>query len=329
MRSCFSLSKFKSSKRPKPTYATILDLPMELILQIIDELNHDPIPIACLALTCHAFANLFSNYLKHPSLRFPVRASLEVQDAYYYHKKRIVAQPISTRQQFLRLLAQGRNNRWAYCSRCLKLHPVKHFSFRQLHLRSAKSRYCRLGRYSTVVDVCPGVVVSFPQKKDLIAAIKRQGTVDICRNNPAKEYRLIRRYNVYVKIKTRVVARIHDENELVIAVRHQWIDSKISVARLRNTVSADYHVVTYFMHLCPHMYVDLDQIEEAVKTGVNPELTKQGCTYCKTGFKAGRDGSTYWADISLYLGTGDHDLPDKAWLDHANSYYYRYLGSNI
>jgi hypothetical protein len=329
MRSCLSLSKFKAFKRPKPTYATILDLPMELILQIIDELNHDPIPIACLALTCHAFANLFSDSLKHPSLRFPVRTPYDLLDGYYYNKKQFDRLSITTRQKFLRLLAQGRNNPWAYCSRCLKLHRVEHFSFRQLHLRSARSRYCRLGRYSTVVDVCPGVVVSFPEKKGLIAAAKKQGTVDIWRDKPAREYRLIRRYNVYVKIRTRVVARIHEDNELVIAVRHQWTDSKVSVGRLRNTRSVGYQVVAYFIHLCPHMYVDVDQIEEAVKTGINAELTKQGCTRCKTGFKAERKGSTYWVDISLYLGTGDHELPDQSWLDHSNSYYYRYLGSNI
>ncbi|KAJ0420949.1 hypothetical protein BJY00DRAFT_312617 [Aspergillus carlsbadensis] len=330
MRFCLPISIFKFSKRPKPTYATILDLPMELILQILDELKHDPIPIVCLALTCRAFVCLFSNYLKHPSLRFPVRAdNRELSDAYFYRIKWFERQQIPARQELLRLLAQGWNNRWAYCSRCVKLHPVKHFSFRQLHLQPARSRYCRLGKASTIVDVCPGVVVSFPEKKGLIAAAKKDGNVDIWRGKPAREYRLIPRYTVYVRIKTRVVARIHKGNELVIAVRHQWTDSKAPVRRLRNTGPVDWQAVCWYLHPCPHIAVDVDQVEEAIRTGIYPELIKQGCTWCKTSFKVGRDGSRFWVDISLYLGTGDHELPDKAWLDHANSYYYRYLGSHI
>ncbi|KAL2840783.1 hypothetical protein BJY01DRAFT_249850 [Aspergillus pseudoustus] len=329
MQACLSLLSFKFRKRSRHSYATIGDLPIEVFLQIIDELDGDPVPIACLALTCRSLANILESSLKHPSLRFPVRGyRYGAYDSWYSKQKWTKNQPIPERQRFLRTLERG-NDRWAYCSRCVKLHPVAHFSLTHRFLTPSGQRCCRLGKVSTVVDVCPGVVIGYQEKKWLVAAAKEQGMVDIWRDRPGREYKLTIRYNVYVRIRTRVVARVHEGNELSIAVRYQWTDSSLSARRPRKSRPASEVNFWSYIYLCPHRLVMFQQIEAALKTGNYPELVRQGCTDCKTGFRGDREGSTYWVDISMYFGTSTSDLPDKAWLDHASSHYYRYLGCHI
>ncbi|KAL3456573.1 hypothetical protein BJX64DRAFT_293971 [Aspergillus heterothallicus] len=324
-RSILSFLNPKPRERPIHNYATIGDLPIELLLEIIDYLDHDPVYVACLALTCHSLANIFDSYIKHPLLQFPIRKQLCADKSYgLRHGK---GSPKPDRLRFLRILEKG-NDQWAFCSRCVKLHPVEQFSFTNRNLKPSRNRFCRLGRKSTLVDVCPGVVVCFQDKKGLVQAAKEQGMVDIWRDRPAREYKITIRYNAYVRIRTRVVARIHEGDELSIAVRYQWTDSRLS-ARHPKKGSLD-NELNWFstLRFCPHCWYAFRQLELGIKLG-SFQASKTTCRECKTRFRANREGSTYWVDVSLYFGTSTDDRPDKTWLDHTSSGYYRYIGHHI
>lgn len=93
----------------------ILNLPTELLLLIFSLL---PFPSqVCFALTCKHMYQLFSSVLDDERLCFP---------RVFSSKKFEIPsnEPHIPRNQVLTLL---QNNRWAYCSGCLKLHPRSEF----------------------------------------------------------------------------------------------------------------------------------------------------------------------------------------------------------
>ncbi|PYI33678.1 hypothetical protein BP00DRAFT_302028, partial [Aspergillus indologenus CBS 114.80] len=118
----------------------LLDLPLELILEIISYLP--PASQACFALTCKPLYNCFSYVLKDEALCFP-RLLNNLNPLISLNQKHVA------RNQFLLLL---QNRRWKYCAACLKLHPRKEFPRGLRSLTPSITRKC--APFAGILDLC-------------------------------------------------------------------------------------------------------------------------------------------------------------------------------
>lgn len=149
-----------------PRRCHLLDLPTELILEIISHLSL--LPEASLALTCKRLHMISGGILESKSLHF------NRDFAPLFHHYRNGHSLVTPRWQFINLLE---NSRWRACSRCLKLHPRGAYSARELK-RKSEDRICNLGSMTGIVDLCPCKKLTYRDKLDLIDLLKvRQQTV--------------------------------------------------------------------------------------------------------------------------------------------------------
>ncbi|PYH97249.1 hypothetical protein BO71DRAFT_468616, partial [Aspergillus ellipticus CBS 707.79] len=136
---------------PSPTlsndlYPKLPDITIDILLIIFELL---PLPSqACLALSCKTLHAHFGFILKDAKLTWPrllATKSYEVP----------LAQPNIPRNQLLLLLE---DDRWLYCSGCLKLHPHNLFSS---YSRSSPPQERRCMYQSGVIDLCPCLALTF------------------------------------------------------------------------------------------------------------------------------------------------------------------------
>ncbi|KMK55131.1 F-box domain-containing protein [Aspergillus fumigatus Z5] len=179
-------SREQSTTTKPPTRCYLLELPTELLLEIISHLS--VIPETCLALTCKRLFAIsgaiftsvryrnclisFAHGLKSTSLIWPSRFSQDF--APLFHHYRNGHNFVTTRWQLISILE---NSRWWACSKCLKLHPRDAFSSRELK-RKPEDRACLLGNFAGIVDLCPCKKLTFRDKMDLVELLKvRQRSV--------------------------------------------------------------------------------------------------------------------------------------------------------
>lgn len=123
------------------------------ILSLEESVLHDiykHLPLvdkACLSLTCKQLYDLFGAILKEKELEFPRLLLIGIPILYVNSSK------VPRNQLLLRL--ESRN--WAYCGRCLKLHPRKEF-IRESLARPALERSC--ADYAGIVDLCRCVALT-------------------------------------------------------------------------------------------------------------------------------------------------------------------------
>lgn len=146
----------------------LLDLPMELLLEIISHLT--ALPEACLALTCRSLFVISGAILETESLRF----GRDFAPLFHHYRN---GHNFSTpRWQLISMLE---DSKWHACSGCLKLHPKSAFSSRELK-RKPNERACNLGALTGIVDLCPCRKLTFRDKMDLVDLLKvRQHTIDV------------------------------------------------------------------------------------------------------------------------------------------------------
>ncbi|KAF7162229.1 hypothetical protein CNMCM5623_007624 [Aspergillus felis] len=157
-------SEERSTVTKRSTRCYLLELPTELLLEIISHLS--VIPETCLALTCKRLFAISGAIFR--SVRFS-------QDfAPLFHHYRNGHNFVTTRWQLINILE---NSRWWACSKCLKLHPRDAFSSRELR-RKPEDRACMLGNFAGIVDLCPCKKLTFRDKMDLVELLKvRQRSV--------------------------------------------------------------------------------------------------------------------------------------------------------
>lgn len=113
----------------------------------------------CLSLSCKEMFSLFGTTAKHKELEFP--------------RLLLIRNPILcvNSQDVLRnqLLLRLENRRWAYCGKCLKLHPRKEFP-RHLLRQPALERSC--AQYAGIVDLCPCISLTLRDRDQLVKILK-------------------------------------------------------------------------------------------------------------------------------------------------------------
>ncbi|KAJ5570274.1 uncharacterized protein N7459_009704 [Penicillium hispanicum] len=153
-------TRSRKQQRQEPSRCYLMELPTELLLEIISHLNL--IPEAALALTCKRMFAISGEILTSKSLRFG-------RDfAPLFHHYRNGHNFVTPRWQFINLLE---DSRWRACSKCLKLHPRAAFSSRELR-RKAEHRTCNIGDLAGVVDLCPCKKLTFRDKLDLVDQLR-------------------------------------------------------------------------------------------------------------------------------------------------------------
>ncbi|KAL2815920.1 cohesin loading factor-domain-containing protein [Aspergillus granulosus] len=150
----------RSGEQDSPRRCYLLELPTELLLEIISYLS--VLPEACLALTCKRLFAISGAVLDAKSLHF------NRDFAPLFHHYRNGHSFATARWQLVKSLEESR---WWACSKCLKLHPRSFFPPRELRRRS-DDRTCNLGNHAGVVDLCPCKKLTFRDKIRLVEILK-------------------------------------------------------------------------------------------------------------------------------------------------------------
>ncbi|KAL4918024.1 cohesin loading factor-domain-containing protein [Aspergillus aurantiobrunneus] len=158
----------RSGEQDSPNRCYLLELPTELLLEIISHLSE--LPEACLALTCKRLLSISAPILDSKSFQF------SRDFAPLFHHYRNGHSFATTRWQLVKVLE---DRRWRACSKCLKLHPRSAFPPRELR-RRPDDRACILGSFAGVVDLCPCKKLTFRDKVELVELLKiRQKSVSL------------------------------------------------------------------------------------------------------------------------------------------------------
>lgn len=113
----------------------------------------------CLSISCKKFFGLFGTIVKHKDFTFPRLLSIRVPILCSRSKD------VPRNQLLLRL----ENHRWAFCSRCLKLHPRGEFE--QDSLKSpAFRRACTY--WAGIVDLCPCISLTVRERWRVIQYLR-------------------------------------------------------------------------------------------------------------------------------------------------------------
>lgn len=148
---------FPTPWRKLPDYPAILCLDACTLQKIYQYLSL--VDRVCLSLSCKELFALFGTIVKHKDLVFPrllhIRAPILC----------VNSQDVPRNQLLLRL----EDRRWAYCGKCLKLHPRKEFP-RYLLRESALERSCTF--YAGIADLCPCISLTIRAREQLVKILK-------------------------------------------------------------------------------------------------------------------------------------------------------------
>ncbi|KAJ5826181.1 hypothetical protein N7474_003319 [Penicillium riverlandense] len=205
----------KRQREDGPSRCHLLELPTELLLEIISHLTL--LPEAALALTCKRMFAISGEILASKSLRF------SRDFAPLFHHYRNGHNYVTPRWQFLTLLE---NSRWRLCSKCLKLHPRAAFLPRELR-RKPDNRTCNVGELAGIVDLCPCKKLTFRDKMDLVDHLRvRQVTLAALNsqfgNSVTDRYCWHSCTEQYgpTELKVALFPEINEENQLVIRTEY-------------------------------------------------------------------------------------------------------------
>lgn len=209
-------SRSRKQQKPEQSRCYLMELPTELLLEIISYLT--VIPEAAFALTCRRILAISGGILKSKSLQF-------TRDfAPLFHHYRNGHNIITPRWQFVTLLE---NSRWRACSKCLKLHPRAAFPARDLR-RKAEHRTCNLGELAGLVDLCPCKKLTFRDKMDLVDHLRvRKITLNALKSEFGE--RVLDRYCWHscteqygpTNLKIALFPELDDDEQLIIRTEYQ------------------------------------------------------------------------------------------------------------
>lgn len=140
-----------------PKYSAILCLDERILQNVYQHLSL--VDQVCLSLSCIELFGLFGTIVKHKDLEFP--RLLRIRNPILC----VNSQDVLRNQLLLRL----KNRRWAYCAKCLKLHPRKEFT-RHLLRQSALERSCTY--YAGIADLCPCISLTIRGRDQLVKILK-------------------------------------------------------------------------------------------------------------------------------------------------------------
>ncbi|CAG7983670.1 unnamed protein product [Penicillium olsonii] len=158
-----------------PKHPAILWLDERTLQKIYQHLHL--VDQVCLSLSCKQLFALFGEIAKHKSLEFP---------RLLYIRQPIMcvnSEDVVRNQLLLRL----ENHRWAYCGKCLRLHPRKELSRHALR-DSAIERPCTF--YAGIVDLCPCISLTIRAREKLVKILKSPAKSNQTKYGPF-EYRLV------------------------------------------------------------------------------------------------------------------------------------------
>lgn len=209
-------SRSRKQQKTEPRRCYLMELPTELLLEIISHLTL--IPEAAFALTCRRMFAISGKILLSKSLQF------SRDFAPLFHHYRNGHNFVTPRWQFINLLE---NSRWRACSKCLKLHPRAAFSPRELR-RKAEQRTCNLGELAGIVDLCPCKKLTFRDKMDLVNHLQvRKITLDALKSEFGDKvgdrycwHSCTEQYGP-TRLKIALFPELDDEEQLVVRTEYQ------------------------------------------------------------------------------------------------------------
>ncbi|KAL3486300.1 hypothetical protein BJX62DRAFT_215442 [Aspergillus germanicus] len=163
------------------TYSRFEELPLDIFVLIIPDLP--VVSKTCLALSCKAFYELLRSALNDKSLAWP----------------RYLASPSPCREASFgsalslprnELLLKLQDDRWLYCSSCLKLHPHGHFP-RGAYRMPASQRPCIKLPYGGIVDLCACLALTHSNAVRLAEWIETGRPGEDLHQNIRREFRLV------------------------------------------------------------------------------------------------------------------------------------------
>ena len=294
----------------------------ERILQKIYQ-NLSLVDQVCLSLSCKKLFNLFKATVEHKDLEFPRLLRIRIPIL-------CVDSPYVQRNQ---LLLRLESRRWAYCTKCLKLHPRKEFTKHRLR-QSSLERSCTY--YAGIADLCPCVSLTIRDRDQLIKILKspvkpaqtKYGLFDydfiegkrpslghVCRFNIRSGYDVQVALVLFIKETGQlcVAARhtisfsssdAHLTAEPIMACPHQDLLTLVS----RNRVAEDLHTYQDLIPFKPH---------QSIMSHVPGELVSEACPKCQTmiskyDLPEDRNQAMFWVVRNL----GSCVWPaDRSWLD--------------
>lgn len=220
-----------------PKYSAILCLEERILQKIYQHLSL--VDQVCLSLSCKELFGLFGTTVKHKDLEFP--RLLRIRNPAL----------CANRQDVLRnqLLLRLENRRWAYCAKCLKLHPRKEFT-RHLLRQSALERSCTY--YAGIADLCPCISLTIRGRDQLVKILKSPATLAKTKYGlfeydiddaglPSLGHACIFRTRSGYNVRVALVLFIKETGQLCLAARHT-----ISFS------SSDAHLTAEPTFACPH-----------------------------------------------------------------------------
>jgi hypothetical protein len=220
-----------------PKYSTILCLHESILQKIYQHLSL--VDQVCLSLSCKALFGLSGTIVKHKDLEFP--RLLRIRNPILC----VNSQDVLRNQLLLRL----ENRRWAYCAKCLKLHPRKQFT-RNLLRQPALERSCTY--YAGIADLCPCISLTIRGRDQLIKILKSPAKPAKTKYGPFEydfddrgqpslgHYCLFSTRSGY-DVRVALVLFIKETGQLCVAARHT-----ISFS------SSDAHLTAEPTFACPH-----------------------------------------------------------------------------
>lgn len=194
----------------------LLALPTELLLQIASYLS--VAEEACLALTCKRLYAIFGAALGSEFLHF----ARDFAPMFHHYRNGHTFEAI--RWQFLGFLE---NSRWRACGMCLKVHPKRAFSARELRT-APERRKCDVGDLAGIVDLCPCKKMTFRDKIQLVDHLKlRQGVIDVlgdqARSTKPHRYCWHSCFQKYgsTELKIKIYPKLGDDDQLYIRTEYE------------------------------------------------------------------------------------------------------------
>ncbi|OJJ43781.1 hypothetical protein ASPZODRAFT_135807 [Penicilliopsis zonata CBS 506.65] len=307
-------SRTRTQKENKNERCYLLELPTELLLEIISHLSI--VPEACLALTCKRFFAISGEILDSKSLHF-------TRDfAPLFHHYRNGHNFATPRWQFITLLE---DSKWRACSSCLKLHPKTAFSAKDLR-RKTDTRTCNLGERAGIVDLCPCKKLTFKDKTDMVEMLKvRRSTVEVLENqfSGGKAERLCWHSCSEMYGSTELNVKIYPEldpnDHLIVRTEYQLSTQGGQLGKEENITPrfgcAHRSMDLWLSSVCQSNFCHIDDSTCTSCKRIS------SCSSCNTVLKCpkkqpyihedgGRETYTFWTERSL---GGASLVPDKDW----------------
>ena len=304
------------NKGGKEQRCLLLELPTELLLEIASHLTD--VSEACLALTCKGLFAISRPILNAESLRF------NRDFARLFHHYQDYESFGGARWQLLTLLE---DRKWRACAKCLKLHPRKEFSSRELK-RAPEGRTCNLGNLAGIVDLCPCIKLTFRDKLDLIRLLQKRR--DLTRalaastiNNGVSEkpfswHSCTEKYGS-TELKIEIFLELDGKDRLLVRTEYELIMNPGQLGTVQHMTArlgcAHRSIDLWFSSVCQTTICRLhDSVCEPCKnikvcSGCNATLSCPPGARC---YSPSRDRVRYSFWTQRCLG-GPTSVPDKTW----------------